>query len=456
MPHGLFSSSLLLGRFCFYGIMAMTPALLAAIEELNAGAHRPAHVPASRLKKIGILGAGFMGAGIAAVTARAGFDAVLIDQSQALADQGKAKCAAWISLQVSQGEAKAADEEMFLSRIQASADEAGLSDCDLVIETIFEDRAAKVAALLKAQAICAGAVFASNTSTFPITSLAQGLEAQGLERAADFIGIHFFSPVQKMGLVELVLGKKTSDRALAVAFDYVRAIGKTPVVVNDGYEFFANRCVNRYLREGHLMLLEGVPPHQIESSARSAGMPVGPLALSDEVAIDLVYKILLAMKKDLGPAAIDRRQENLLEAMVVTHGRHGRKNGRGFYDYPQDAPKSLWSGLADFQFSKRHPLSVDTKDLQARFLAIQAIEAVRAMEEGIVSDPREIDAGSVLGFGFPPLTGGVLSYIDAMGANVFLSLCERLATAHGERLLPPELLKDIAKIGGTFTGGSAK
>jgi 3-hydroxyacyl-CoA dehydrogenase/enoyl-CoA hydratase/3-hydroxybutyryl-CoA epimerase len=426
--------------------MAMTPALYAVIEELNAGAHRPARIPPSAPKKIGILGAGFMGAGITAVTARAGLGVVLIDQNQALADRGKAKCAAWISRQVSQGEAQAADEEMLLSRIHASEDYVHLSDCDLVIETIFEDRAAKVEALLKARGMCAGAVFASNTSTFPI-----GFLAEGLERPADFIGIHFFSPVPKMRLVELVLGAETSDRALAVAFDYVRAIGKTPIVVKDGYEFFANRCVNRYLREGHLMLLEGVPPDAIEIAAKLAGMPVGPLALSDEVAIDLVYKILLVMKQDLGPAAINQRQESLLEAMVVTQGRHGRKNGRGFYDYPQDAPKCLWPGLADLQlFLKRDPLTIDTEDLQTRFLAIQAVEAVRALEEGIVNNPREADVGSVLGFGFPPLTGGVLSYIDAMGADVFLSLCERLAAAYGERFSPPELLKDMAKTADTF------
>jgi 3-hydroxyacyl-CoA dehydrogenase/enoyl-CoA hydratase/3-hydroxybutyryl-CoA epimerase len=255
-----------------------------------------------------------------------------------------------------------------------------------------------------------------------------------------------------MNLVELVLGAKTSDRARAVAFDYVRAIGKTPIVVNDGYAFFANRCVNRYLCEGHLMLLEGVPPDLIESSARTAGMPVGPLALTDEIAIDLVYKILLVTKNDLGPKAIDQRQEGLLRAMVETHGRHGRKNGHGFYDYPQDALKSLWPGLADLPLAKRESLSIDIEDLHARFLAIQAVEAVRAMQDGIVGDPREADVGSVLGFGFPRHTGGVVSYINGMGADVFLSLCERLAAAHGARFAPPQLLQDIAKTSETFYG----
>jgi 3-hydroxyacyl-CoA dehydrogenase/enoyl-CoA hydratase/3-hydroxybutyryl-CoA epimerase len=424
----------------------MSPALSAAIEELNGGAHRPALIPASAPKKIGILGAGFMGAGIAAVSAKAALDVVLIDQSQALADRGKAKCGAWISKLISKGEAQTADGDIFLSRIHASADYAHLSDCGLVIETIVEDSAAKAKALVKAQGACARtAVLASNTSTFPITSL-----AGATDRPADFIGIHFFSPVEKMGLVELILGKQTSAQTLAIAFDYVRAIGKTPIVVNDGYEFFANRCVNRYLREGHLMLLEGVAPEIIENAAKLAGMPVGSLALSDEVAIDLVYKILQAMKNNLGPAAVDWRQESLLNAMVVTHGRHGRKNGRGFYDYPPDGSKSLWPGLADLQLPKRAIFTLDTADLPTRFLAIQALEAVRAMQEGIVSDPRQVDVGSVLGFGFPAATGGVLSYIDRMGAEVFLSLCERLAAKHGERFSPPDFLKDIAKSGETF------
>jgi 3-hydroxyacyl-CoA dehydrogenase/enoyl-CoA hydratase/3-hydroxybutyryl-CoA epimerase len=328
-----------------------------------------------------------------------------------------------------------------LSHISTSLHYDDLADCDLVIETVPEDRAIKSEVIRKARAVLnRHAVFASNTSTFPITSL-----AATDERPADFIGVHFFSPVDKMGLVELVLGQKTSRHALAVAFDYGRALGKTPIVVNDGYQFFANRCVNHYLREGHLMLYDGVPAELIETAASQAGMPVGPLALSDEIAIDLVYKILLLMKAELSPQAIDQRQESLLRTLVETHRRRGRKAQKGFYDYPEAQPKALWAGLSKLPSSIRDADTIDPNELKLRFLAIQALEAIRAVEEGIVCDPREADVGSVLGFGFPAVTGGVLSYIDGMGTASFAGLCEALAAVHGERFSPPMLLKDLAR-----------
>ncbi|WP_020174212.1 3-hydroxyacyl-CoA dehydrogenase NAD-binding domain-containing protein [Methyloferula stellata] len=427
---------------------AMIRTLFVSMGELNKGARRPAHVPPSAPKKLGVLGAGFMGAGIAYVTALAGIDVVLIDKDQATADKGKAYAEASISGQVLKGKAKTADKEKLLSHIKPSADYADLAGCDLVIEAVFEDRAIKAEVTQKAQAAMSeSAIFASNTSTLPITSLAETFASP-----QDFIGIHFFSPVEKMLLVEVILGAKTGDRALAVALDYVRAIKKTPIVVNDGHGFFANRCVNNYLREGHLMLLEGVPPALIENAAKMAGMPVGPLALSDEVAIDLVYKILKAMKNDLGALAVDAAQEKLLEAMVVTHGRQGRKNRKGFYDYPEKATKSLWPGLADLQNVKRDPETVSLDELKQRFLAVQAVEAIRTMEEGIVTDPREADVGSIIGFGFAPFTGGVLSYVDGMGAAAFLALCETLAAKHGARFAPPQLLKDLAVTGESFYG----
>jgi 3-hydroxyacyl-CoA dehydrogenase/enoyl-CoA hydratase/3-hydroxybutyryl-CoA epimerase len=430
----------------------MTEQLLMSISELNAGARRPLHIPASKLEKIGILGSGFMGAGIASVTVQAGFDVTLIDLDQAAAERGKARCEALILERVSKGQSVLAEAAASLSHIQASADYADLADCDLVIESVFEDREAKTEAIQKAQVMAGeNAIFASNTSIFPISIL-----AKAFERPANFIGLHFFSPVEKMHLVEVIKGEKTSDRTLAVAFDFVRAIGKTPIVVNDAYEFFTSRCVNAYLREGHLMLLEDVPPDLIESTARAAGMRVGPLALSDEVAIDLVYKIVLAMKTDLGPDLIEPKQEKLLRAMVVEHGRYGRKNRKGFYDYPEFAPKSLWPGLDDLQPVKRDGEAIDKEDLKARFLVIQALEAVRSFEQGIVTDPREADAGSVLGFGFPAATGGVLAYVDDMGARAFLSLCERLCAAYGRRFAPPALLKDLARTGDNFYGRFAK
>jgi len=417
-----------------------TTRLLRSIEALNAGARRPAHYPESRPNKIGVLGAGFMGAGIAFVTASAGLDVVLIDRDQRLADHGKARCAAIADAHIVKSRLTPSGKKTALSHIFASADFNDLADCGLVIETVPEDRAVKAAVIRNARAVLGKmAVLASNTSTFPITSL-----AAADERPQDFIGIHFFSPVDKMGLAELVMGEKTGSRALAVAFDYIRALGKTPIIVNDGYQFFANRCVNHYLQEGHLMLLDGVPAELIELAAKEAGMPVGPLALSDEIAIDLVYKILLVTRDELGPQAIDQRQESLLRAMTETYGRHGRKTRKGFYDYPEAQPKTLWPGLSDLPSSMCDPVTIDRSELKLRFLAIQALEAILAVEDGIVSDAREADVGSVLGFGFPAFTGGVLSYVDAMGTAAFLAMCERLAAAYGERFSPPLFLKDLA------------
>ncbi|MGH6868955.1 MAG: 3-hydroxyacyl-CoA dehydrogenase NAD-binding domain-containing protein, partial [Methylocella sp.] len=368
---------------------AMIRTLFISMGELNKGARRPAHVPATAIKQVGILGAGFMGAGIAYVTAAAGMDVVLIDQNQAAADNGKEICDKLVSGQVLKGRAKTADKEALLARIKPAADYQDLAGSDLVIEAVFEDRAVKAAATQKARAVLApGTIFASNTSTLPITSL-----AQTYSEPENFIGIHFFSPVEKMLLVEVVLGEKTGDPALAMALDYVRAIKKTPIVVHDSRGFYANRCVGNYIHEGHIMLLEGVPPAMIENVAKMAGMPVGPLALNDEVSLDLALKIVEATKRDLGPAAVDPAQENLLKCMVADHGRLGRKNSKGFYDYPAQGPKSLWPGLAAFQQSKLDPDTIDAGELKRRFLVTQAVEAARAIEEGVVTDPREADVG---------------------------------------------------------------
>jgi 3-hydroxyacyl-CoA dehydrogenase/enoyl-CoA hydratase/3-hydroxybutyryl-CoA epimerase len=412
---------------------AMIRTLFISMGELNKGARRPASVPANAIKRVGILGAGFMGAGIAYVTASAGMDVVLIDQDQAAADKGKEICAALISAQIVKGRAKTADKEALLSRIKATADYGDLAGSDLVIE---------------ARAVLAPTtIFASNTSTLPISSLA---EAYG--EPENFIGIHFFSPVEKMLLVEVILGEKTGDRALATALDYVRAIKKTPIVVQDSRGFYANRCVGNYIREGHIMLLNGVPPAMIENVARMAGMPVGPLALNDEVGLDLALKIVEATKRDLGAAAIDPAQESLLMAMVTGHGRQGRKNGNGFYDYPAQGSKALWPGLDAFQRTKLDPDSLDIGELKQRFLVTQAVEAARTIEDGVVTDPREADVGSIIGFGFAPFTGGTLSYIDAMGAANFVVLCERLRKKFGERFAPPKILLDMAENGSSFYG----
>ncbi len=324
---------------------AMIRSLFVSMQDLNKGARRPVNEPPTSLKKIGIVGAGFMGAGIAQVSAGAGLQVALIDRDQATADKGKAALHKALSDRVMKGRMKGAERDELLARITPGADYGALKDCDLVIEAVYEDRKIKSDVITKIQAVIGErAIFASNTSTLPITSL-----ASEFKDPARFIGIHFFSPVDRMMLVEIILGKQTGSKALAVALDYVRAIRKTPIVVNNSRGFYTSRVVGTYIREGHLMLTEGVPPAMIENVGRMAGMPVGPLSLNDEVAVDLAWKILLATEADLGVKAIDPRQKVLLREMVEKRGRFGRKNGKGFYDYPANGPKRIWPGLADFQ-----------------------------------------------------------------------------------------------------------
>ncbi len=426
----------------------MIRTLFLSMGELNKGARRPKDVPATTVKKLGVIGAGFMGASIAYVAANAGIEVVLIDQNQEAADRGKAHSHKLMSGQIAKGRAKTADRDALLARITAAPDYAALAGCDLVIEAVFEDRAVKAEAIRQAQAVLGpDVVFASNTSTLPITSLAEAAQHQ-----ENFIGIHFFSPVEKMALVEIIKGSLTGDRAVATAFDFVRALKKTPILVNDARGFYANRCVFAYLLEGHTMFLEGVPPAMIENAGRQAGMPVGPLSLTDEVAIDLCRKVLLAAKADLGEAAVDAAQMDLLDALVVTHGRLGRKNHKGFYDYPDKGPKTLWQGLSGLQKRKLDADTIAVAELKQRFLVAQAIEAARAMQENIVTDPREADVGSIIGFGFAPFTGGTLSYIDGMGVAQFVLLCDALSKKYGPRFDPPGLLIDMAKDHETFYG----
>jgi 3-hydroxyacyl-CoA dehydrogenase/enoyl-CoA hydratase/3-hydroxybutyryl-CoA epimerase len=387
-----------------------------------------------------------MGAGIAFVSALAGIEVVLIDRDQEAADKGKAHADKLLSTAVAKGRSTEAAKAAVLARIAPTADYAALNGVDLIVEAVFEDRAVKAEAIGKALAVVGpDAIFASNTSTLPITSL-----AENWPKPENFVGVHFFSPVDKMLLVETILGAKTGDRALATALDFIRAIKKTPIVVNDSRGFFANRCVLNYIREGHLMFMEGVPAAMIENVARMAGMPVGPLSLNDEVALDLGWKILQAAKKDLGLEAVDPAQEKLLEEMVVKRGRFGRKNGKGFYDYPSSGPKVLWPGLADLQPRKLDPDSLDIAELKQRLLVTQAVEAARTVEDGVVVDPREADVGSIIGFGFAPFTGGTLSYIDFMGTKAFVALCDSLAAKHGPRFAPPALLRDMATKSETF------
>lgn len=426
---------------------AMIRTLFLSMQELNKGARRPKEIPANKIQKVAVLGAGFMGASIAYVSAQAGIDVVLLDRDVPSAEKGKQLSHKLMSEQIAKGRATAEDRDALLARITPTADYADIKGVDLVVEAVFEDRKIKEDVIRKAEAALApDTIFGSNTSTLPITSL-----AEFSPQPDKFIGIHFFSPVEKMMLVEVIKGKKTGDAAIARAFDFVRAIRKTPILVNDSRGFYTSRVVGTYLREGHLMLTEGVPAAMIENAGRMAGMPVGPLALNDEVAVDLAWKILQATKSDLGPASIDPRQEKLLEEMVVKRSRLGRKNGKGFYDYPENQPKRLWPGLAEIEKPKSAD-GFDVEELKQRFLVMQALETARCVEEGVITDMRDADVGGILGFGFAPFTGGPLSYIDGMGLKAFVQLCEKFAKKYGPRFAPGSLLKDMAKKDETFYG----
>ena len=430
---------------------AMIRSLFVSMQDLNKGARRPQNVPPTSVKKLAVIGAGFMGASVGFVSAQAGIDVVLIDRDQASADKGKAHAKGQVDASVAKGRMKAEAGEAILARITPTADYNAIKDCDLVIEAVFEDRKVKAETYAKAAPLLKdGAIFASNTSTLPINSLAEEWKDQ-----SKFIGIHFFSPVEKMMLVEIIVGKNTGDVALATALDYVRQIRKTPIVVNDSRGFFANRCVLRFTAEGLEMLMEGVPPAMIENAAKMAGMPVGPLSLSDEVALDLVLKIMKATEADLGANAIDQSQKKLLVEMVEKQGRFGRKNGKGFYEYPEKGTKGskrLWPDLGALQPKKLDPDTIDVEELKQRFLVVQAVEAARTVEDNVITDPREADVGSILGFGFAPFTGGTLSYIDFMGTKNFVDLCHKLQGKYGARFQPPKLLIEMAAKGETFYG----
>ncbi len=423
----------------------MIRSLFLSMQDLAKGARRPAGQPPAPVKKLGVLGAGFMGAGIAHVAARAGIEVVLVDRDQASADKGKAHSAGLMDRDIAKGRASEADKQAILARITPSADVADFAGADLVIEAVFENRALKGELLPKAEAqLGKGAILSSNTSTLPISGL-----AQAVKRPKDFIGIHFFSPVHKMQLVEIILGKKTGDQALAKALDFVRQIRKTPIVVNDSRGFYTSRVVSTYIAEGHHMLMEGVPAALIENAGKMAGMPVGPLSLNDEVALDLSWKIMQATKADLGDKYVGGPMDDVLEEMVARRGRLGRKNAKGFYDYPEGAKKHLWPGLADV-CPPRPADQFDVKEVKERLLVMQALETARCFEEHVLTDVREADVGAILGFGFAPYTGGPLSYIDTMGAAAFTARCKALRKKYGDRYKPSKLVAAMAKSGDSF------
>ncbi|SFK04284.1 3-hydroxyacyl-CoA dehydrogenase NAD-binding domain-containing protein [Celeribacter neptunius] len=424
---------------------SMIRSLFINKEALEKGANRP-EVADQTVKKVGVLGAGMMGAGIAYVSANAGIEVVLVDMKQEAADKGKAYSEAILDKGISRKKVTPEKKDQVLSRITATTDLDALKGCDLIVEAVFEDIGVKAEMTKKVEAIVGeDCIFASNTSTLPITEL-----AKASARPEQFIGIHFFSPVDKMLLVEIIKGKETGDVAVAKALDYVRQIRKTPIVVNDARFFYANRCIIPYINEGVRMAAEGVDLPLIENAAKLLGFPLGPLQLIDETSIDLGVKIAKATKAAMGDAYPDEAVDEVVFWMF-DQGRLGKKANAGFYDYDEKGKRGLlWEGFtAEFPTADAQP---DLDEVQHRLMMAQVLEAVRALEEGVLEDIREGDVGAILGWGFAPWSGGPFSWLDIIGAGKAVEICDNLTATHGPRFETPKLLRDMAASGETFYG----
>ena len=423
---------------------SMIRTLFFSINEAKKLGRRPENVPPVWHRRIGVLGAGMMGSAIAYVSALAGIEVVLLDTSAELADKGKSYGRAVMDKRIFRGQMTETERDEVQACITTTTDFADLTECELVVEAVSEDRAIKADVTKKAEAMIAeGAIFASNTSTLPITGL-----AGSSSRPENFIGLHFFSPVDKMQLVEVIRGEQTSDECLARALDYVKRIGKAPIVVNDSLGFYTSRVVGRFVDEGLAMVGEGISPALIENGGKLAGFPVGPLALADEVSLELMYNIRQQHRRDLGDDYEEKPGEEVLAQFVEDFARLGRKSGGGFYDYPEQAPKRLWPGLHE-NYPKRND-QPDVDEVKKRLLFVQSVDAARCLEEGVLTDPRDGDVGSILGWGFPPYTGGAVSYIDFVGAGDFVAECDRMSGIYGERFAPPESLRAMASAKGAF------
>ncbi len=427
----------------------MIRTLFVSMQALGKGANRPEGLAQYNIKKVAVLGAGLMGAGIAYVQAKAGIETILLDVGQESADKGKAYSKRIVDKDISRGKTTKEKGDALLALIKPSTDYSLIEGADLVVEAVFENPALKAEVTKKAEAYLADtAVMGSNTSTLPITGL-----AEASVRPANFIGIHFFSPVERMGLVELIVGAKTSKETLAKAIDYVVKIRKTPITVNDHRGFYTSRCFGTYPAEGVEMLMEGIAPAIIENVGRQCGMPMGPLEVSDSVGLDTALKI--------GKTNAELNQQDykkdpragLLSWIVEDKGRVGRKGAKGYYEYGEDGkPTRIWPGLSERIEVKVKECPPELKqELTKRFLVRQCIEVARCFEEGVITDPRDADVGSILAWGFAPYTGGCVSYIDLFwGAAKFVAEADRLADKYGERFRPNTLLRDMAKTNQSF------
>jgi 3-hydroxyacyl-CoA dehydrogenase / enoyl-CoA hydratase / 3-hydroxybutyryl-CoA epimerase len=422
---------------------AMIRSLFINKEALEKGANRP-DAPDQSVRKLGVIGAGMMGAGIAYVAANAGIEVVLIDASQDAADRGRAHSETLLDKGMKRGKVTADKKAEVLARITATTDYAALTGADLVVEAVFEDPRIKAEVTRKVEAaVGADCIYATNTSTLPISGL-----ARASSRPEQFIGIHFFSPVDKMMLVEIIKGEKTGAVAVAKALDFVRQIRKTPIVVNDARFFYANRCIIPYINEGIRMVAEGVEPALVENAAKLVGMPLGPLQLIDETSIDLGVKIAKATKAAMGRDYPDEAVDHVLYWMA-DQGRLGRKSKSGFYAYDDKGDRlGLWEGLAaKYPLDKMQP---SLADVQHRMLFAQVLEAVRALEEGVLTDIREGDVGAILGWGFAPWSGGPFAWLDMIGAARAVDICRGLTAQFGPRFHAPALLREMAEKGETF------
>jgi len=412
------------------------------LNSLNAGSSRPEGIAKRKVEKLGILGAGMMGAGIAYVAAKSGIDVVLKDVSVENAEKGKSYSDNLLSKQLSRGRTTQEKKDQLLGRIHATADAADLAGCDLVIEAVFENPELKGKVTREAEAVLGDkAIMASNTSSLQITGL-----AKASSRPNNFVGIHFFSPVDKMPLVEIIAGEQTSDEALALAFDFVLQIKKTPIVVNDAPGFYTTRVFSTFLGEGAALLQDGVHPQVIDNVARFCGMPVGPLAQQDEVSQQLAWDILTANKlrvESEGGVWPESAHANLLDMMVNKLNRKGRAYEGGFYDYAEDGSKTLAPEIIEMFY--KVDVDIPEQDMRDRMLFCQTLEAVRAMEDGVLRTVIDGNIGAIFGIGYPPYTGGPFQFINSYGVAAFVERARELANAYGERFEPPALLVEHAE-----------
>jgi len=424
----------------------MIRSLFFGIGNANKLASRPKDVEKQSYSKVGVLGAGMMGAGIAYSSAMAGIEVVLIDRDQGVAEKGKAYSEALLKKAVSRKRMSEEKAKQVLGLITPTTDYALLDSAEMVIEAVFESREIKADVTAKSEAVLPEtAIFASNTSTLPITGL-----AEASKRPANFIGLHFFSPVDKMPLVEIICGKETSKETLARSMDYVKAIRKTPIVVNDSRGFYTSRVFATYVSEGISLLAEGVSPALIENAGKMAGMPVGPLALADEVSLDLMYKISNQTKIDLGDKYVSSPSEPVVNKMVEDMKRVGKRESKGFYEYPEDGKKHLWKDLPAHFPVLPEAEQPSVEDVIKRLIYIQSVETARCMEENVVTSAEDADVGSILGWGFAPFRGGSISQIHTVGVDNFVSECDVMAQKYGARFTPPQMLRDMAAKGETF------